>query len=350
MNFEPILSFVLWGNTTTNYLIALLMFGVFLIVFKIIQNIVLKKLASLAEKTPTDIDNTLISIVQNIRPGFYVFLAFYLAIRNLTLSDLALSITNWALIIWATYLAILSIQRLIDYGFEKKLIGQTGNTAQAIKTLGVITKGILWVIGVLFILSNLGVNITSAVAGLGIGGVAIALALQKILGDLFSSFAIYFDKPFEVGDFIIVGDKMGTVEKIGIKTTRMRALQGEEIVISNQELTSAQIQNFKKLKERRVVFSFGVTYNTPNEKLKKIPVIIKEIFNGLEMARLDRAHFYRFDESALTFEVVYFVASGDYNQYMDTQEKINLDLKENLEKEKISMAFPTTTVHLFKEN
>jgi len=349
ININETLEIVFWNNTVSDYLMSLLMLLVFLVIFKIIQSVILKKLADLAQKTPTDIDNTLVEIIRNIRPGFYVFLSLYLAMQNLIISPLAQSVINWILIIWATYLAIMALQRIIDYGFEKKLQGESGNAASALRMLSKITKGILWVVGVLFILSNMGVNITSAVAGLGIGGIAVALALQNILSDLFSSFAIYFDKPFEVGDFIIIGDKMGTVERIGIKTTRIRALQGEEVVISNQELTSAQIQNFKKLKERRVVFSFGVTYGTPNEKLEKVPKIVKNIFTKLEGARLDRAHFYRFDDSALTYEVVYYVSTGDFNIYMDTQQEINLALKEAFEKEKISMAFPTRTVHLVKE-
>ncbi|MEX0918902.1 MAG: mechanosensitive ion channel family protein [Candidatus Paceibacterota bacterium] len=343
------LSLEFFGNSVQAYLIALGLLIAFLIVFKIIQTIILRRLADLAEKTTTDIDNTLIDIVRRIRPGFYSFLALFLAVKSLILPALLIMIINWILIIWVTYQAIIALQILIDYAFRKKMSEESGNTEQALRTLSIISKGVLWVVGILFILSNMGVNVTSAMAGLGIGGIAIALALQNILGDLFSSFAIYFDKPFEIGDFIVVGDKVGTVEKIGIKTTRLRALQGEEIVMANKELTSAQIQNFKKMAERRVVFHFGVTYGTETAKLKKIPAMIKEIFGQLSQARLDRAHFSRFDDSALTYEVVYYTNSADYDLYMDTQQEINLSLKDAFDEASISLAFPTRTIHLIKD-
>ena len=197
----------------------------------------------------------------------------------------------------------------------------------------------------LLILSNLGIDITSLVAGLGIGGIAFAFAMKNILGDLFSSFAIFFDKPFLPGDFIRVGDQSGTVKKIGIKTTRVQASQGEEIVFSNQELTSTQIHNFKKLKERKIYFSFGVVYETPLKQIKEIPKIVKGIISEISEARFDRAHFNRFDDSALNFDVVYFVETDDYKKYMDIQQKINIEIMEVFEKEKIEMAYPTQVIY-----
>lgn len=334
------------NNTVYDYIVFVGLFFIFLIIFKVIKNIILKKLFILSQKTKTDLDNTLISILRDLKLEFYVFLAFFLSVKSIQVSDFFSSVVHWALIIWVTYIVIVSLQKLITYFFYKKISKESGNVAQALKTLNIIARSILWFLGILFILSNMGINITSVVAGLGIGGIAIALALQNILTDLFSSFAIYFDKPFEVGDFIIIGDKIGVVEKIGIKTTRIRALQGEEIVISNRELTTIQIQNFKKLKERRVTFNFRLTYDTSVEKLKRTKNIIKEIFDKIPEVRLDRCHFYRFEDSSLFHEVVYYVSSPEYNVYMDIQEKINLELKELLEKESIQMAFPTRTLHI----
>ena len=198
------------------------------------------------------------------------------------------------------------------------------------------------------VLSNLGYNVTTLVAGLGIGGLAIAFALQKVLEDIFSSVSIYFDKPFEIGDFIIVGEQMGVVKKIGIKSTRIQALQGEEIVISNRELTSVRIQNFKRMEKRRVAFSFGVLYSTSNAKLKKAIEMVKKIVEKAEHADLDRVHFKAFGSSSLDFEVVYYLKSRDYNVYMDTQQEINFAIKEAFEKEKIEFAYPTQTIHLAK--
>jgi len=169
--------------------------------------------------------------------------------------------------------------------------------------------------------------------------------MKNILGDLFSSFAIFFDKPFLPGDFIQVGDKSGTVKKIGIKTTRIQASQGEEIVFSNQELTSSRVHNFKKMEERKISFSFGVVYETPLKKIKKISKMVKEIIVDIDKARFDRAHFSRFDDSALNFDVVYFVESDGYKTYMDIQQKINLKILEVFEKEEIEMAYPTRVVY-----
>jgi len=326
------------------------LFGVlFLLIIslKIVRSIVIGRFRSLVKKTKTDLDDTFLEIFESIKPRFYSFIAFYIAISFLNLPDIVKNGLDFILVIWVVCQTIISFQILIDYAVLKTLKKEENRgTQDAISTISKIAKIFLWSAGILFILSNFGVNITSLIAGLGIGGIAIALALQNILSDLFSSFAIYFDKPFVVGDFIIVGDKMGVVEKIGIKTTRIRALQGEEIVLSNKELTSAQLQNFKKMRERRVVFSFGVVYDTPLAKLKKIPGIIRKIVKAIEMTRFDRAHFYNFGDFSLNFEVVYYVKDSDYNKYMDIHQEINFNIKEAFEKENISMAFPTQTVQL----
>ncbi len=338
-------------NTIQDYTLALLAFAVFVFLFKLFQDLAIRYFKKLAKKTKTDIDDAFIKIIQTIKPQFYYFVAFYFATLLLSLNGTTKKIINALLLIWITYQVVIAINVLIEYITKRyiKSEGEAGNKS-AINLLSGIAKGILWVLGALLILSNLGVNITSLVAGLGIGGIAVALALQNILMDLFSSFAIYFDKPFVPGDFIVVGDNMGTVEKIGIKTTRIRALQGEEIVISNQELTSARIQNFKKLEKRRIVFSFGVTYETPQEKLEKIPSMIENIIKSIEMADFDRTHFQKFDDSALTFEVVYFVKSAEYGDYMDINQQIHLKIKGLFEKEGISMAYPTQTIYLNNTN
>lgn len=348
---EPLefLSVTFLSNTVEDYIVAAIAFIFFLVLFKIFQVIILNRLKKLAKRTKTDVDDTFIQIIQSVRPPFYFFLALYLALYFLTITAIVQKVINIVLIIWITYQVVIAVQILIDY-IVKKQVGEDGEptTKAAISLVGKITKGVLWMFGILVVLSNLGVNVTSLIAGLGIGGIAIALALQNILSDLFSSFAIYFDKPFCIGDFIVVGEHMGIVEKIGIKTTRIRALQGEEIVISNKELVSTRIQNFKKMQERRVVFTFGVVYQTPMEKLKKIPEIVKDIIEDMEMVRFDRVHFKKFDDSALTFEVVYYVESPDYLEYMNVNQAILFQIKERFEKEKIEMAYTTYTVYLVK--
>jgi small-conductance mechanosensitive channel len=194
---------------------------------------------------------------------------------------------------------------------------------------------------VLLALANLGVEVTPLITGLGIGGIAVALAAQSILGDLFGSLTILLDKPFLVGDFIIVGDQMGTIEKIGIKTTRVRALSGEQLVFSNTDLLSSRIRNFKRMYERRVVFSVGVVYETPVEKLQRIPEIIRQSILTQPQTRFDRAHFNTFGAYSLNFEAVYFVTTPDYNRYMDIQQAINLELVRRFGEEHIEFAYPT---------
>jgi small-conductance mechanosensitive channel len=204
----------------------------------------------------------------------------------------------------------------------------------------------IWIVGLLVILSNLGVNITSLIAGLGIGGIAVALAVQNILGDVFSYFAIYFDKPFVKGDLILIGAEIGTVEKIGIKTTRIRALQGEEIIISNSELTSSRIRKFKKMEERHIVFTFGVVYETPLEKLQKLPGQVQAIIVATERARFDRANLQSLGDSAYVFEVGYFAQSEDYDDHMDIHQAILFQLIALCAQENIAFAFPTQTVNI----
>ena len=198
----------------------------------------------------------------------------------------------------------------------------------------------------LFIFDNLGVNITAFVASLGIGGVAVALAAQSVLGDGFSSFAIFMDKPFQVGDFIIVGDLLGTVEHVGFKTTRIRSLGGEQLIFSNSDLTSSRIKNYKRMQERRVVFSLGVIYQTPVEKVKAIPPMIKRVVEDHPHARFDRAHFKSFGDFALIYEVVYYVLRPDYNTYMDLQQSMNFRLIEEFQKAGIEFAYPTQQLYV----
>ncbi|MBT4277438.1 mechanosensitive ion channel family protein [Candidatus Falkowbacteria bacterium] len=338
-----------FNNTLADYLGAIIAFVLFLVVFKIFQSIILYKLNKFAEKTKTDIDDAFIKIIKSLKPPFYSFLAFYLALKFLIVQDLAEKIFGIMLIAWAIYQAIIAVQILIDYVLQKTLKDkEDAHSQSAIRLMGNITKAILWLIGILLFLSNLGINVTSLIAGLGVGGIAIALALQNVLGDLFSSFAIYIDRPFAVGDFITIGQDSGTVLKVGIKTTRIKTLRGEELVVSNQELTSTRVQNFKEMKDRRVVFPLGVTYNTSTEKVKKIPSMVQKIIETEKLARFDRGFFKEFADSALIFEFVYYVDSGEYLDYANVNQEIFFKIKEAFEKEKIEFAYPTQTVYLEK--
>jgi len=338
------------GNTIEAYSIALGVFVGFVIIFRLIQWGILKRLEVLAEKTKTDIDDTLVEVVRSLKPAFYYIIALYFGLQFLVFTELVEKIIDGAVFVVIAYQAVTALHILIDYTFKKKAERDGKDTQKAYRFLSNFIKWGLWIVAILAVVSNLGVNITSLVAGLGIGGLAVALAMQNILSDLFSSFAIYFDKPFEVGDFITVGEHSGTVEKIGIKTTRLRALQGEEIVISNKELTSARIQNLKKMKERRATFSLGILYETPIEKVKAVPQMVEEIFSEFKKgsARLDRVYFTKLADSALTFEIVFYIPTREYTDYLDIQQELNLKLLERFKKEKIEFAYPTQTVYVAK--
>ncbi len=340
------------GNSGLDYAIALGVFLIILVFFRFLKTSVFKSFGKLAKNSKTKLDDFVYSFIERIKWPFYVYISFYISSRLLSLPDIVDKFLFYFLVLLVGYYAIVAVNRMIDYikdkEIEKRKKERKGNYSM-INVLAIIAKLTIYVIVILMILSNLGVKITPLIASLGVGGVAVALALQTVLADLFSAFAIYFDKPFQEGDFIIVGDDMGVVKQIGIKTTRIATLQGQELIISNSQLTNSRINNYRKMKKRRVEFKFGVEYGTPVSKLKKINKIVKGIISKIKLAELDRVHFREFGSSALIYDVVYYIDSNDYGTYMDIQQEINFAIKEQFEKEKISMAFPSTTVYLRKD-
>jgi small-conductance mechanosensitive channel len=222
------------------------------------------------------------------------------------------------------------------------------NSQYLIFILKKIVQVIVFIVGFLIILYVFNIDLTGALVGLGVGGIAIAFALQSTLSDVFSAFSIYFDHPFEIGDFIVVGEYSGTVTNIGVKSTRLKLLQGEELIISNKELTTVSVRNFRKLEKRRVAFTIGVVYGTPLDKLKKISPIITEIIKDMDGAEFERTFFTEFGESSLKFDISYYVNSADYTKYLEIREKINFAIIEAFEQEGIEMAFPTSTVYIKK--
>ncbi len=217
-------------------------------------------------------------------------------------------------------------------------------TATGLAATSFLARVALWSVLVLLLLDNLGFNITTLLAGLGVGGVAVGLALQNILGDLFSSLSIVLDKPFQIGHFVVVDQYSGTVENIGLKTTRIRSLSGELLVFSNTDLTKARLRNYRMMQERRIVFAFGVTYDTTADALEAIPGLVRGLIEAQASTRFDRAHFKDFGDSALNFEVVYWMTTADYTVYMDTQQAINIGLVRAFAERGIAFAFPTRTV------
>jgi len=337
------------GNSLRNYGIALLILLLLTLGFYILQKIVLAKLRQIAKRTKTDVDDALVETISSVKPAFYWLLAVYISFKTLKFPEITHRVMDAVILIIVVLQFLTVSSAFINFVFKKLKNKQKDQSSKyAYDYLAKISKGVIWLLGGLLILANLGINVTSLVAGLGIGGIAVAFALQNILGDLFSSFAIWFDKPFVIGDFIVVGPNSGTVEKIGIKSTRLRSLQGEEMIISNRELSSARIQNFKRLKERRVTFSVGVEYSTDIASLKEIPLIMQKIIQDLDSVRFSRAHFKSFGDSALLFEFVYLVESDNHDVYMDIQQQINLALLEVFTAKGIKMAYPTQTINLIQ--
>ena len=319
----------------------------------IIYIIVERYLTRWSKKTKNKLDD---EILKNIKLPLYliiIIIGSYYALTPLSILQPFSAELAITFIIIEILLVTFVITRIINVLFawyaEKQKEHKKDVSDHLLFILKKIIHAVVYIFAFFIILYAFNIDLSGVVVGLGVGGIAIAFALQNILGDIFSAFTIYFDKPFEIGDFIIIGSDAGTVKKIGIKSTRIQTLQGEELIVSNHELVNTRIRNFKQMRKRRISFTFGVIYGTPQTKLKKIPEMIKNIIDGMDLADMERVHFKEFSSSSLTFEVVYYIKSKDYVKYMDTQQDINLEIKKAFEKEGIEMAFPTQTI-LLKES
>jgi small-conductance mechanosensitive channel len=344
-----ILDIIYFGNSLQSWLVALcILLGVFFLL-KIIQRKVISRLSGPARETDNQFDDLLISMLKKTKFFILLIASAYLASRVVVLEPSVESLWQKAvvllLIIQGGLWAGAGIKFLIGRVLQKKL-DQDAAGASTVALLGFVARLVLWIIVALLILGNLGVNITGLIAGLGIGGIAVALAVQNILGDLLASLSIVLDKPFVIGDFIVVGDLSGTVERIGLKTTRVRSISGEQLIFSNNDLLKSRIRNNKRMGQRRIVFTFGIMYSTPLEKIRRAKSIVWDIITKIPQVRLDRVHFKEYGAQALVFETVYFVLLPDYMLYMDIQERINLEIFERFQSEGIEFAYPAQTVFL----
>lgn len=289
------------------------------------------------------------SLVGAARALLVVALSLSAAASTLTLAPRPAAFLAFATVAILLVQAGLWASKLVSFTLDRWVVseGRTDPASATVVTiLHFVGRVLVWVVVLLLVLDNAGVDITALVAGLGVGGIAVALAVQNVLGDLFASLSIVLDRPFVVGDFIKIGDLMGTVERVGLKSTRLKSLTGEQLVLANSDMLSSRIQNYQKLQERRIQFGFGVMYETTAAQLRAVPDLVREIVAAEAEARLDRVHFVRFGDSSLDFEVVYFVTRPDYNLYMDVQQRINLGLVERLGALGVGFAYPTRTVHL----
>ncbi len=342
-----VLNWTFYGNSMERWLLAVGVAALVTVVLLFARRVLGSRLSALANRTTNDLDNLIADVFKHTHGFFLLFIGLFIGARLLQLPDRALDVlriaTIFAFLIQVALWGNVFIQRLIE-DYAKKRLEDDAAMATTVRFAGFIARMTLWVVIVLVALDNLNIHVTTLVAGLGVGGIAVALAVQNILGDLFASLSIVLDKPFVIGDFIIVNDLMGTVEHVGLKTTRLRSLGGEQLVFANSDLLKSRIRNYKRMFERRIVFTFGVLYQTPRETLEKIPGIVKEIIGALEDTRVDRAHFARFGPSSLDFEAVYYVLKPDYNVYMDRQQDINLELMRRFEDMGVEFAYPTQTI------
>ncbi len=350
--FSDLLQKTYLQNRIMDYLIVVVIFSAGVFVIQIMKRIILYRLKAWSKKTSTTIDDFIINIFQKKLIPLLYFAVLYMSMKSLTLTPAANRIMTISVAVILAYFGLRFLIELINHSLETYWIKKEVDASRqrSIKGIVTIVKVVIWGIGITLLLDNLGFKISTVVAGLGIGGIAVALAAQTILGDLFSYFVIFFDRPFEIGDFIIVGEYLGTIEYIGIKTTRVRSLGGEQLVFSNTDLTNSRIRNYKRMEKRRVVFKFGVVYQTTLDQLKEIPDIIKNIINTINNTVFDRAHFFSYGNFSLDFEVVYYVLSSDYNKYMDIQQEINFAIKKEFEKRGIVFAYPTQTLFVEKTN
>lgn len=352
MDFTELLGRRYYGNPLETWLIglAVLVAGFSLLV--VLRIIGLRRLKPLVGRTPNRIDDLVLLLIQRTRFFFLLLLALRAAATVVVLRPPLANVVHIATVVAAAIQVVLWGGALIDYWAAQYTARRSEADAQSatmIGAVGFLFRLALWSVVLLLMLQNLGFNVTALIAGLGIGGVAVALAVQNVLGDFLAAASILVDKPFLVGDFIVVGDIAGEVEHIGMKTTRLRSISGEQVIMSNSDLLQSRIRNFKRMIERRIVFTIGVVYQTPQETVARIPGIIREIVASHELARFDRSHFKTYGPSSLDFETVYFVRSADFSTYMDVQQAINLAILRRFTEEGIEFAYPTQTLFLQRE-
>ena len=344
---DDVLEQSIYGNTPSEWLSAAIIAAAVFAAIWGIKWLVTRRFALLAANSRFTFDDVVVATMRATRLWFLLLVGVWAGSLGLDLTETVRSrfgvFAQLVLVFQTALWGNAAIGAMVD-AYSKRRAESDPAGVTTMRAMGVGGRMLLWAVLVLAGLAALGVDVTALVAGLGIGGIAIALAVQNILGDLFASLSIVLDKPFVIGDFIVVGTESGTVEQIGLKTTRVRSLSGEQLVFSNSDLLASRIRNFKRMHERRVLFTIGVTYQTPREKLNEIPDRIRAIIDTQPDTRFDRAHFSAFGPSSLDFEIVYFTKDPDFNVYRDRQQEILLGIHEYFEAAGIEFAYPTQTI------
>ena len=318
------------------------------VVLLAVRQLVVHRLGKVAERTETGFDDFAANLARRTQVFLLAVVSLYLGSLYLplpprqagTFKGIAQVAVFFQIALWGSVAIDFWLAR------QRRRLEHDATSVALAGILRFVAKLVLWAVLLLAALDNLGVDVTALVAGLGIGGIAVALALQNVLSDLLASLSIVLDKPFVIGDSITVDDSTGTVEHIGLKTTRLRAVGGEQLVLSNGELLKSRIRNWARLKERRVVLAFGVPLGTSTDLVERIPGLVRQAVEARDLVRFDRAHFTVFNPSAFNFEAVYWILSPDFAVFMDRQQAVNLDVLRALEREGIKLAPPPQTVIL----
>jgi small-conductance mechanosensitive channel len=323
-------SWPLFSNSLTAWFIAgSITVGVFALLLVLLRPLVRRYAKRLRATDRTEILEVPMEVLSRTTTLFFIVISIYAGAQALELGPRLTRMLNSLVTIALFWQLGLWFATAVGEFLERRRRHNLAENREALGSLTIIkflASVVIWMLVLLATLDNLGVNITALVAGLGIGGVAVALALQNVLGDLFASLSIALDRPFVIGDFLQVDTFLGSVENIGIKTTRLRSLDGEQIIISNSNLLTSRVRNFGRMRERRVVFATSVGYETPIELIERIPVMLREIVEAEKDTRFDRSHFQKHGVASIDFETVYFVTTADFNRYMDIQQAINLKI------------------------
>ena len=344
-----VLDAVFYNNTLQAWLIALTVAAAAFIALRLVQRVVVGRLHAMAQRTNTEIDDLIADVIARTRFWFFAVISLWAGAQTVALPG------RWAQLLHSLLILALLLQTaiwgngLITFWLERyrrRTLQQDATMATTIAVIGFVSRLLFWVAIVLMALENLGFPIGTLLAGLGVGGIAVALAVQNVLGDLFASLSIVLDKPFLIGDFITIDSFAGTVEHVGLKTTRLRSLTGEQLIFANSDLLKSRIRNYKRMNERRVVFTLGVAYETPVARLEGIPGMIREVVEAQTNVRFDRAHFKEYGAYSLNFEVVYWMLLPDYNLFMDTNQAVNLAIFRRFAAAGIQFAYPTQTILL----
>ncbi len=331
-----------WIEGLATGLIVLLVLGLF--------KWLIRHRARSAPATPLQNTRILINALLDHTPWIFIgWLAVFAFLRFLSLSASAVGVVETiTVVVLLIQLGLWSVE-IIEYWLTRRQrapgAGEVSYRKVQVGAVVVLAKIVVWILVIILVLENIpGIHITTLIASLGIGGIAVGLALQKVLGDLFASLTISIDQPFVEGDAISVDQFSGEVEHIGLKSTRIRSGTGEQLIFSNSDLLDSRIHNYKRMDHRLVTFTLNVTYNTPYKKLQKIPKILKGIIEAHPKVTFNRAHFKGYDASALTFETVYTVNTADFMSYMDIQQEINLEIFRQFDEAGIHFAYPTQTI------